>query len=237
MSNAHQPSNCNLFEQWNEEEKEPLLLGLVPPAGSGPIGQGSFSSSDRASDGPHLRGQWTGGESGVTSSAQKRKASEAESNSESEVTREIIHDWTDKGNISFEYTQKKANELVKKAKEKMKKSNCDQLECTQCNESFPSEDELRKHFVSEEHLAKVREKSESKTLGDLKLFAGTSQLILSRVMETSVNHHCHLYERYFHGDRQTQEIFLHQNQPAPPAADTEVSKVKSCVIIYSCDYF
>ena len=112
----------------------------------------------------------------------ERKASEAESNSESDLTREIIRDWVERANISFQYTKKKASELVKKAKEKMKKSNCNYLECPQCNESFPSEDELRKHFVSEEHLAKVREKSESKTYGDLKTFAGSGQNILSRAL-------------------------------------------------------
>jgi hypothetical protein len=83
-----------------------------------------------------------------------------------------IHEWTDRANINFKYTKKKIDELVTKAKKKMaEKSDCYQLECTQCNESFLDESELRRHFNGEDHLEKVREKSESKTLGDLKTFA------------------------------------------------------------------
>lgn len=67
---------------------------------------------------------------------------------------------------------KKVEQLLTKAKQKMaQKPDCTQLECTQCKESFPDEGQLRLHYESEEHLVKVREKSESKTLGDLKTFA------------------------------------------------------------------
>eukprot|EP00984_Skeletonema_dohrnii_P016141 scaffold7112_cov82-Skeletonema_dohrnii-CCMP3373.AAC.4 len=93
-----------------------------------------------------------------------------------------IHQWTGRANISFKYTKKKIDDLLTKAKKKMaEKLDCNKLECTQCNDSFPGESELRKHFHSEEHLAKVREKSESKTLGDLKAFARVRQFILSRI--------------------------------------------------------
>ena len=95
-----------------------------------------------------------------------------------------IQEWTDRANISFKYTKKKIEQSVREAKEKMRKreakkmpeeSGCNHLECTQCKVSFLSEAELREHYDSDEHLAKVRAKSESKTLGDLKLFARYSE--------------------------------------------------------------
>ena len=171
----NRPSNC----VYSEKER----VSALPDPNDLPSVSGLNGNVDTLSYSERTQFQgpsWAG--EPVVTNAQKRKASEAESSSESELTREIIRDWVERANISFQYTKKKASELVKKAKEKMKKSNCNYLECPQCNESFPSEDELCKHFVSEEHLAKVREKSESKTYGDLKTFAGSSQNILSRVL-------------------------------------------------------
>jgi len=138
-----------------------------------------------------------------------------------------IHEWTDRANISFEYTKKKINDLLTKAKKKMAEklakakekdcSDCNQLECTQCNDSFPGESELRKHYHSEEHLAKVREKSESKTSGDLKTFARVRQSILSRIFGPPA-HHVPL-------QGQTRASLPRANQPSSlPAATTEVSE-------------
>jgi hypothetical protein len=83
-----------------------------------------------------------------------------------------IQGWTDKANIEFKYSLKKVEQLLTKAKQKMaQKPDCSHLECTQCKVSFPDEGQLRLHYESKEHLVKVREKSESKVLGDLKTFA------------------------------------------------------------------
>lgn len=83
-----------------------------------------------------------------------------------------IQEWTNEANIGFKYSLKKIEQLLTKAKQKMaQKPDCTKLECTQCKESFHDEGQLRLHYESEEHLVKVREKSESKTLGDLKTFA------------------------------------------------------------------
>jgi len=127
-----------------------------------------------------------------------------------------IHEWTDRANISFEYTKKKIDDLLKKAKKKMaEKLDCNQLECTQCNDSFPGESELRKHYHSEEHLAKVREKSESKILGDLKTFARVRQFILSRIFGPPAQH--------VPLQGQTAASLL-SAQPSSPAAANEVSE-------------
>ena len=102
-----------------------------------------------------------------------------------------IRKWTDEANISFKYTKMKTEQSVREANKKMRKrqaknmgdeSGCNhlELECTQCKVSFPSEAELRKHYNSDEHLTKVRVKSESKTLGDLKIFASASEDIYNR---------------------------------------------------------
>ena len=136
-----------------------------------------------------------------------------------------IHEWTDRANISFEYTKKKINDLLTKAKKKMAEklakakekdcSDCNQLECTQCNDSFPGESELRKHYHSEGHLAKVREKSESKILGDLKTFARVRQFILSRIFGPPAQH--------VPLQGQTAASLL-SAQPSSPAAANEVSE-------------
>ena len=132
FTSEDRPSSLTPVEESEEGGGSNLLIGTLP-LGSEPTGHNPLDSS-LSSKGVLLGSSLsTGGELGVTS-AQKRKASEAESNSESEVTREIIHYWVKRANISFEYTKKKANELVKKAKEKMKKSNCHHLECPQCND-------------------------------------------------------------------------------------------------------
>ena len=90
--------------------------------------------------------------------------------------RESIQEWTNKGNISFKYDNAKMKRSLADATKKMEKKKKDnpdwnQLECTQCKELFPDEGQLRLHYESKEHLKKVREKSESKTLGDLTTFA------------------------------------------------------------------
>ena len=113
-----------------------------------------------------------------------------------------IHEWTDRANISFEYTKKKIDDLLKKAKKKMA-------------DSFPGESEMRKHYHSEEHLAKVREKSESKTLGDLKTFARVRQFILSRISGPPAK------QVTLQG--QTAASLL-SDQPSSPAAANEVSE-------------
>ena len=87
-----------------------------------------------------------------------------------------IQEWTNEGNISFKYDDAKMKRSQADAKKKMeekKKDNPDwnQLECTQCKQLFPNEGQLRLHYESEEYLVKVRKKSESKTLGDLRTFA------------------------------------------------------------------
>lgn len=204
------PSNCDL----TEEARGSCPFGSLPS--SAPIGNvDPLASSDRT----HFQGRSAGGELGVTS-VQMRKASEAESNNEGKVTREIIHNWADK--LSFKYTERKIDELVEKAQKKMTKSGCNELECTQCNESFRSETELRKHYGSDDHLEKVREKSVSKTLGDLKIFADISQIILSRVLGPL--------------QEQTQPNLPLTNQPSLPAATAEVSKVEISAVCYSRAY-
>ena len=89
--------------------------------------------------------------------------------------RESIQEWTNEGNISFKYDKAKMKRSLADAKKKMEKKKKDnpdwnQLECTQCKKLFPNNELLEQHYNSEEHLVKVREKSESKTLGDLKTF-------------------------------------------------------------------
>ncbi len=101
-----------------------------------------------------------------------------------------IRKWTDEASISFKYTKAKAGQSVRDAKHKMRQRQakkmaeeigCNYLECTQCKVSFPSEAGLRGHYDSDEHLAKVRVKSESKTMGDLKIFASASDDIYNRL--------------------------------------------------------
>ena len=134
-----------------------------------------------------FQGQSTEGGQGMTS-GQKRKTNELVgkpkgNNNESKLTRHEIHELTERGNISFKYDEAKMARSVKAAEEKMaEKPDCDHLECTQCKELFPGKPELRKHLNSEQHLAKVREKSEKKTLGDLnKTFTPVRQLILEEI--------------------------------------------------------
>ena len=211
MNNDDQFPNCGLLEDYEEGGGYNSLTD-APPTGSEPTGQYPPTSSEHASNWAHLRNQSTGEESGETN-VQKRKASVAESNSESDVTREIIHEWSGRANVSFRYTKKKADEVIKKANKKMQKSNCNHLKCTQCNKLFQSDNELRKHFVSKEHLVKVREKSESKTLGDLKKFAKERKNILTRVLGT------------LRGE-------THSNQHIPPAAAPAiVSEKLPCYVI------
>lgn len=75
---------------------------------------------------------------------------------------------------------------------------------------------MRKHYHSEEHLAKVREKSESKTLGDLKTFAHTHQFILGQILGPPAK------QVTLQG--QTRASLPRANQRSLPAATTEVSE-------------
>mmetsp|Transcript_24542 Transcript_24542/g.38537 ORF Transcript_24542/g.38537 Transcript_24542/m.38537 type:complete len:404 (+) Transcript_24542:229-1440(+) len=152
-----------------------------------------------------------------------------------------IQEWTDRANISFKYTKKKIEQSLKKAKEKMRKreakkmpeeSGCNHLECTQCKVSFLSEAELREHYDSDEHLAKVRAKSESKTLGDLNLFRKTCahmrKFILDKIplpppkqpspplSPTAATKKV---------SEQTQESLLPDQQSLPPPDTTELTTV------------
>ena len=87
---------------------------------------------------------------------------------------EMILQWIDIGEISFEEKieqsfknavdakkkaqKKEAEDMIKKmAKEAAGESECNDLElkCDLCDESFVSEDEFKEHYVSKEHLAKV----------------------------------------------------------------------------------
>lgn len=96
-----------------------------------------------------------------------------------------IHEWTERGRISFKYTEKKTERLITEAKKKMEKKKQQHLECAQCNESFSDESELRHHYNGKEHHEKVREKSESKILGDLTKFARVCRVVLRRSPPTN----------------------------------------------------
>ncbi len=160
-----------------------------------------------------------------------------------------IHEWTDRANISFKYTKKKIKQSVKEAKEKMQKreakmkmpeeSGCNHLECTQCKVSFLSEAELREHYGSDEHLAKVRAKSESKTLGDLNLFRKTCahmrKFILDKVplpppkQPSPPSSPTAATKKV---SEQTQESLLPDQQSLPPPDTTEVSEKLSYDMVF-----
>ncbi len=147
----------------------------------------------------------------------------------------MIRKWIEEANISFKYSKKKIEQLVREAIKKMRKrqadkrtaeeSGCNHLECNQCKVSFLSETELREHlYDSDEHFVKVRAKSESKTSGDLKLFAKTferlRQFILDKVPLPPPKH------------------------PSPPVSPTvhwpvttEVSETLLYDLVYSYAYF
>ena len=111
----------------------------------------------------------------MLTSGKKRKASNVKKDKEIGCEWGTkIHEFTDKAGISFEYPEKKKKALVKTAKERrdkrMEKSEGDHWDCSMCGEMFFEEHELKDHFDSEGHLLKVREKSESKTSGDVNTF-------------------------------------------------------------------
>ena len=233
MSNTSddRSSNCVFPDERSEAE------GFNGQFGSERNCQLNLSASQRSGK-THFQGQSTEGGQGVTS-GQKRKAGDIEEQiNDRKSTNELvgkgksnnnkidlswlprkIHDWTGRANISFKYGEKKTGGLLKKAKEEMAKtSDCNQLECTQCNELFLSEPELKEHYHSEGHLEKVRERSESSTLGDLTAkFAPMRQFILGEVLSL-------LPTKQVTSKEQTQAILPPANQASLPAATTEVSE-------------
>ena len=155
---------------------EDYLSSAAPIPGSG------AEAADAAAvpEGSSIRDMPVANESGRTS-GEKRKASDVTKDKDFGCALAVkIHEFTDKADISFEYseTKKKASvEAAKKRRDKrMEKSEGDDhWDCSMCGETFSDKYELTDHLSSKSHLWKKREKSESKTLGDLKIFRNFSR--------------------------------------------------------------